>query len=56
MPTAPSDDHGGRPRPVLHFAPARGWMNDPNGLVQWNGRVHLFFQHNPAGPVHANIA
>lgn len=56
MPTAPLDDHNRRPRPVLHFAPARGWMNDPNGLVQWNGRVHLFFQHNPAGPVHANIA
>lgn len=30
-------------------------MNDPNGLIQWNGRVHLFYQHNPAGPVHENI-
>ena len=46
----------GRPRPALHFAPARGWMNDPNGLIQWNGRVHLFYQHNPAGPVQENIA
>ncbi|MSZ09916.1 MAG: hypothetical protein F2623_04315, partial [Actinobacteria bacterium] len=21
------------PRPRFHFAPARNWMNDPNGLI-----------------------
>jgi beta-fructofuranosidase len=32
---------------LLHFAPAKGWMNDPNGLVDWHGRHHAFFQYNP---------
>ena len=34
-------------RPALRFSPERNWMNDPNGLVYYKGKYHLFFQHNP---------
>lgn len=34
-----------------HFEPARGWMNDPNGLIYFKGQYHAFFQHNPHKPV-----
>jgi fructan beta-fructosidase len=34
-------------RPVFHFSPARGWMNDPNGLVWHKGLWHLCYQHAP---------
>ncbi|KAJ6062153.1 glycosyl hydrolase family protein [Penicillium canescens] len=36
-------------RPQYHFTPAKNWMNDPNGLLYYNGLYHLYYQYNPGG-------
>ena len=39
-------------RPVYHFSCKKGWLNDPNGLIYYNGYFHLFYQHYPGGVTH----
>lgn len=36
-------------RPQIHFSPKAHWINDPNGMVYFNGIYHLFFQYYPGG-------
>jgi len=34
-------------RPVYHFRAPAQWMDDPNGIIYYNGYYHLFYNHNP---------
>jgi sucrose-6-phosphate hydrolase SacC (GH32 family) len=38
-------------RPQYHYSPPRDFMNDPNGLVYFNGTYNLYVQYNPTGNV-----
>ena len=34
-------------RPQYHYKPQKGWINDPNGLIYFQGYYHIFYQHQP---------
>ena len=36
-------------RPQFHFTVKRGWSNDVNGPIYYNGQYHLFWQYFPFG-------
>lgn len=40
-----------RVRPRFHFTPGSNWINDPNGLIYYQGEYHLFYQYHPYGMV-----
>lgn len=42
-------------RPQFHFTPRENWINDPNGLVYFDGEYHLFYQRNPHSNNHADM-
>ncbi len=41
-------------RPQFHYSPEEKWMNDPNGMVFFEGEYHLFYQYHPFGQIQAH--
>ena len=37
-------------RLAFHLMPETGWMNDPNGLCQFKGEYHIYYQYPPFEP------
>jgi sucrose-6-phosphate hydrolase SacC (GH32 family) len=37
-------------RPIFHAIPPANWMNEPHGLVYYEGQYHIFYQKNGNGP------
>ncbi|KAG5511629.1 hypothetical protein JKF63_07225 [Porcisia hertigi] len=44
--------------PIYHIRPPKNWINDPNGPYRdpVTGKVHLYMQYNPNGPLWGDIA
>lgn len=48
-PVQADDLYSERYRQQYHFSSRRGFINDPNGLVYYEGEYHLYYQHQPFG-------
>ncbi|QDY82655.1 cycloinulo-oligosaccharide fructanotransferase [Paenibacillus polymyxa] len=46
----PSVFDGDQHRPQYHAMPPQNWMNEAHAPIYYNGKYHLFYQHNPQGP------
>ena len=46
---------GDRYRPQYHGLPPAVWMNEPHSPFYYNGKYHVFYQHNPSGPYWSQI-
>ena len=42
-------------KPAYHATAPAHWMNEPHAPLYYNGKYHLFFQHNPFGPYWGQI-
>ena len=45
----PQNVYKERYRPQFHYTTKKGWINDPCGLVYFDGEYHIFNDHNPFG-------
>ena len=43
-------------RPQFHYTPQKNWMNDPNGMIYFDGEYHLFYQHDNYDKVFSNMS
>jgi len=48
--SSPDSYYGEKYRQQYHMSPEKAWMNDPNGMVYYEGEYHLFYQHHPNAP------